>query len=198
VWDLSVKNPFATPGILEGYDVAARPFDIWFHNEGFSPDSRWYVVQDHEGRLRLWDLTARELTKMPIKLKPHGRLGVAWKISADSHWLAVTGFTSTTNLWDLTAPNPSASGIILRGHEGSVLSLAFTPDSRRLITCSHEQARVWNLNLNEVMAQARETAGRELTPEERQQYSLLTPEDSASSENWREESDSLEPPSPSP
>jgi WD40 repeat protein len=49
----------------------------------------------------------------------------------------------TARLWDAETGRQVA---LLRGHEGGVLSAAFSPDGKRVVTASHDEtARLWDV-----------------------------------------------------
>jgi len=52
-----------------------------------------------------------------------------------------------TRLWDLTAEDPISSAQVLE-HDGRLLSVAFSPDSRWLVTVSRGNVRMWDLTLD--------------------------------------------------
>lgn len=66
--------------------------------------------------------------------------------SRDSRWLAVANENAWVRLWVLPETGAIPEPAILRGHLNSVHSLAFTPDSTRLVTlCSNrEAAKFWD------------------------------------------------------
>jgi len=69
--------------------------------------------------------------------------------SPDSHWLASVSEEDATlvRLYDLSAATTGEEKVVtLAGHTGNVSAIAFTPDSRRLITGSDDKtARLWDL-----------------------------------------------------
>ncbi len=70
---------------------------------------------------------------------PNERTGVAFH--PGGRWLAA-GTSEGIAFWPLDWPRPR----VLRGHvAGPVMSLGFTPDSRRLVSCARDGARVWPL-----------------------------------------------------
>lgn len=65
---------------------------------------------------------------------------------APSSWLATGSADGTVRISSLEAEDPSASAIVLRGHEDVVYRVAFSPDSRWLITASLDgSTRIWKL-----------------------------------------------------
>jgi WD40 repeat protein len=94
------------------------------------------------------------------------------EISPDSHWLVTVGYgADTVRLWDLTAADPVDTSVILRGHEGAIISIAISSDSHWIITGSGDKtARRWTLWLDELIDLACHTAGRNLSRQEWGQY----------------------------
>jgi len=66
---------------------------------------------------------------------------------------------------------------VLRGHEGSVPHLGFSPDGRWLISGAYDgTVRQWRLGLDDLIQVACASAGRTLTPAEVEQYLGGTPD----------------------
>jgi WD40 repeat protein len=73
----------------------------------------------------------------------------------------------------LTSDDPAAESPALRGHESEVSAVAFSSDSRWLATGSADKTvRLWRVRVEDLIETARSVAGRELSPEERQQYHI--------------------------
>jgi hypothetical protein len=73
-------------------------------------------------------------------------------------------------LWRL---NAESTDLPLRlAVKNGVNRIAFSQDSRSLIAESGYETLLWPLDREEVIQLARQTVGRELTPEERAQYQI--------------------------
>ncbi len=84
----------------------------------------------------LWDLTAPPHTE---PLRVGDSYGLAF--SPDTSWLATGG--GSVSLWPLARTYPR----VLRGHEGAIAMLAFTPDGTRIVSTSADgSVRVWPLD----------------------------------------------------
>jgi WD40 repeat protein len=59
---------------------------------------------------------------------------------------------------------------VLRGHEGSVPHLSFSPDGSWLVSGAYDGTRLWRLRLDDLIQTACANAGRTLTPAEVEQY----------------------------
>ena len=79
-------------------------------------------------------------------------------------------------VFDLTAADPGATALILRGHEGGVRSVGFSGDGRWAITSGErdQTVRLWDLDINSLIANAKRLAGRGLTETEKQTFSLMS------------------------
>jgi WD40 repeat protein len=60
-------------------------------------------------------------------------------ISPDNQWLVTGSWDKTARLWDLRAKDPSASPVVLRGHEYAVCAVAISPDNRWIVTGSSDK-----------------------------------------------------------
>ena len=141
LWDLRLPRPEASSRSLPGHAGAAREIR-------FSPDSRWLLTVDGGLAARLWDMRAGNPAARPLLLRRYER-GEDYSLlamSQDSHWLATGGpGDRVVRLWNMMHPDPAAAPVVLL-HEGSVSSLAISPDSRWLITGSQDRTvRLWDL-----------------------------------------------------
>jgi WD40 repeat protein/energy-coupling factor transporter ATP-binding protein EcfA2 len=157
VWDMPGLDKTA---VLEGHEDI-----IWA--TAFSPDGRWLATGSMDNTARLWDMN--DLAAEPAVLRGHEDTIEAVAFSPDGRWLATGSQDNTARLWDIN--DPAAEPIILRSHEGYVVNMAFSPDGRWLATGSTDNnTRLWRVQLDELIALACRTAGRNLTPEEWQQF----------------------------
>jgi len=135
----------------------------------FSPDGRWLATSSWYKDATVWDLSAKSPLSSPY-LTPGGSVPVAF--SRDSRW-CVAG----TRVIDLLAKSTKME---LRGHTLGVSSVAITSDNRWVVTGGLDgTARMWEMNLDTLVARARKTIGRELSPKERELYSVPAKNDEA-------------------
>ena len=133
------------------------------NNALISPNGRWLAETSWEadgdaqfmGKLRLWDLSARDPR---TKLSGHTQQGLIFvvRFSPDGRWLAVGGKDGIVRLWDLTAEDPSASLVAFEKQQTGIWGMAISPDSRWLAVGSHEGiARLWDLQTDDANATCR-------------------------------------------
>jgi len=170
LWDLKTKPPGAVQLVLRGHK------DI-VHVMSFSPDGRWlasaadqlYAGGDNE--VRLWDLKADNPAASPLILRGHQVHVTCMAISPDGYWLATGSQDKSVRLWNLRADNPAAVSLVLRGHEGDISTVSFSPDGRWLATGSADgTVRLWPAQIEGLVEIAGQVAGRNLSPEEWDEY----------------------------
>jgi tetratricopeptide (TPR) repeat protein len=135
----------------------------------FSPDGHWLATASDDATAQLWDLTNPDVT--PTVLRGHEAGISAVAFSPDNHWLATASADKTARLWDLTDFEATPTSIVLRGHEASVLAVAFSPDKLWLLTGSADKtARLWPMPQDDLISQACQIAGRNLSTGEWTQF----------------------------
>ncbi len=182
LWDLSAKDPAASPVVLRGQGepvsgVAISPDSHWLviggdlsaKDPAASPvvlnagpkapiwavaiTNRWVVTGSGNGTVRLWDLSAKDPAANPVVLNAGPKVLVtAVAISPDNHWVTA-GSNSVVRLWDLSAKDPATNPVGLPGHVGWV-TVAISPDSHWLVTNydTDNTARLWDLNAKDPAA----------------------------------------------
>lgn len=162
-WDLASlgSQPFAIEPESEEWS------NIW--RMAISNDGNWVVTTRFSRNAQLWDL--RGTRPVPHVIPTH--LGIqSVGFSPDNHWL-VTGSPTNARLWDLTAEDPIQSARVLRGHRENIWAVAFSADSRWLITdASDGKIRRWCLDTPWLIENSRQVVGRELSKEERSNYRI--------------------------
>jgi WD40 repeat protein len=162
LWDLTAANPANSAKVIN-FDPVGRVGSVTF-----SPDGHWLAAGSWNNQAQVQDMT--QLTQAPYKLLGHQGRVFDVRFSPDGQWLATSGEDHRIRLW-----NPKelqAAPIILRGHEAVVHFLSFSADSRWLLSGGTEgnDARLWRVSGEDLITIACRTAGRNLTPEEWQQF----------------------------
>ncbi len=124
----------------------------------FNPDGTVLATGSEDDLARLWNIpellatNSNEPDVSPTVLTGHQASVGDIDFSLDGLWLATAADDGTARLWDMTAiqdspqPNPNTASIILRGHEGFVSSVAFSPDNHWLATGGSDRvARLWDI-----------------------------------------------------
>jgi WD40 repeat protein/energy-coupling factor transporter ATP-binding protein EcfA2 len=160
LWDLVAQNPSANPIILQ---FSGRLFKV-----DFSADGHWFAAASWDNTAQLQDMT--HLAQKPIQLKGHRQRILGMSFSPDSQWLATGSEDQSIRLWN---PNDLTAAPIILSPRSQISdwALTFSSDSRWLVSGhSDGKARLWPLKLEELSHIACQTAGRNLTQEEWQQF----------------------------
>jgi WD40 repeat protein len=127
-----------------------------------------YVLGFHpDAGLELWDCTAEEADRCGVNTKAEvGKLRSAAYFVGEKNYLATGSDDATVRLWlvidDKIEPlkgRRSGEDIILRGHTGSITSIAFSWDGARVVTgCEDKAVKPWDTTRGrEIMTLERHT-----------------------------------------
>ncbi len=107
----------------------------------FSPDGRWLGSGDLAGVVRLWEVT-RRTAWTTLETSEEEVAVTALTFAPDSPTLAVA-VGCAVQLWDVATGKLLAT---LRGHEGQVNCLAYSPDGKCLASGSYDRTvRLWDV-----------------------------------------------------
>lgn len=112
------------------------------HRLAFSPNGKMLATGGRDGQVRIWDVATRsqlasfELTKEDVS-------GLAWR--PDGKALVAGGFGGVLKMWNVETNELLGD---FTGHQGRVLTPAFTSDGSILATCSYEDlsVRLWHVD----------------------------------------------------
>src|SRR6266545_562701 len=161
VWDATTGKNLLT---FSGHGVGIRSSGI-----AFSPDGKWVASSGNDGTIKVWDSeTGAEI----FTLAGHtgSTFGVAF--SPDGQYLATTSVDRTIKIWKLQkAGEQVAEPLTLYGNTGAVYLAVFSPDGTRIISVGRNPiVRVYELNIEDLIALARSRLTRDLTQNECQKY----------------------------
>lgn len=116
-------------------------FEGWCQAVVFSPDSKRFAVSTTDGKISIWEIESGKNLQTFDAKREHYTL--AW--SSDGKYLAAgRGYIS---IWDVLTGQQVKT---LKGHNSSVYSVTFSPDSKLLASASHDgTAKIWNINSGE-------------------------------------------------
>ena len=164
VWDPTADTPNTHITEIRGHQNEMTRFAA-------SADTHWFVTAARgDPTPMLWDMEADDPSAAPIALRGHDATGMDFRrmavssvaVSEDSRWLVTGSADRTARVWDLTADVPTASAIVLRGHEDGVNCVAISADNHWLVTGSEDKtARVWDLTADVPTASAIVLRGHE-------------------------------------
>jgi WD40 repeat protein len=108
-----------------------------------------------DGTARLWDLRQKDPAAKPAVLRGSDGAVSSVAISADNHWVMTGSYDGTARLLDLRAKHPAADAVILQGSRGRFVdAVAMSPDSHWVVTFRDKTARLWLLQVNDLIDRA--------------------------------------------
>jgi WD40 repeat protein len=134
-----------------GGKLACTPgHDDEVHCVSWLSDGRRYITGAADATVRMWD---GELVVHHQRLRDHeGPVGCKY-YSPDGKWLVTGSSGLSTRLWDRDSSlriwnaDNGVEHACLRGHLHQASSIAFSPDSRRLVSMEHPaDVRVWDVD----------------------------------------------------
>jgi WD40 repeat protein/serine/threonine protein kinase/tetratricopeptide (TPR) repeat protein len=165
LWDLSANDP-AHAGV--------ELFKTESTRTAFSPDGHWlftFGTSRTGGVAKVWDLTSVKLMNSARILDGQPYYDAA-AFDPGSRWLVTAGLQNA-ELWDLSMAGFESAPIVLSGHKREVRAARFTPNGRWLATASDDTTvRLYKMDENRLIEQARSQAGRELSDDETRRFNL--------------------------
>ena len=105
----------------------------------FSPDNKLVVTASSDGTARVWSaVSGREMLSLP-----HNAWVYCATFSPDGRYIATGSRDRMARVWDLLNGQLAFPPM---DHGGTVSSVAFSSDGRRLLTTSNETPRLWALS----------------------------------------------------
>lgn len=111
----------------------------------FSPDSQRLATAMEGGRIRIWEV---KTSQEKHRFRPDGPVRIL-RFSPDGKWIAAGIYGKHTSgvwrvqVWNTESGEPVTGPLL---HQNRIYSLEFSPDSRRLVTATYNNAaRVWRV-----------------------------------------------------
>lgn len=158
VWDMKSDDVAGSAALLAKTGSTVQSLE-------FSSDGRWLVSRGERGMAQVWDLSAEPHDTNPFEIPQEAQHKGSIAMSPDSRWLVAREDDKSALLWNLERPNdppvelPSyeappdpatESGrqysAVMQGHDVVAQTVAFSPDSRWLVTRGHQRfASLWHV-----------------------------------------------------
>ena len=192
IWDLSSSNLATTQRLVKIADDDITDLAAL-------PDGR--IALGLNGRVVIYDLSATDGMNTTSLTAPGMEQIFALRLSADGRWLAAAcreSFHYNKQDWlgVFDMHQPDSPPRILRGHEGGVITMDFSPDNGWLATGSVDRTvRLWDMSLEDpspehvaLHAHSSEITALRFTPDGSQ---LLTADAAGELRRWERDLDAL-------
>ena len=111
----------------------------------YSPDGRYFVTGDWEGKIRLWDAETGEIQKT----YEHGQYVHAVAFDRSGRRFATGSSDRTIRVYDVASGELQQT---LVGHGDAVLCVRFAADGNRLVSGGYDNtARIWDIESGQVL-----------------------------------------------
>jgi WD40 repeat protein len=149
-WDVASGLPAQTPLRTSSYAINAMLF---------TADGKTLISANTDNVIIFWNTENRQVSKI---LNGHGASVNSISLSADEKLLASASSDRTVRLWDTATGQPI--GNPLTGQTDRVMYVAFSPDSRALVSANIDtNIVIWNFNIETWREAVCSAAGRNLT-----------------------------------
>jgi WD40 repeat protein len=126
----------------EAYEAA-----IW--NLVFSPDGNVLAAGTFYDHVSMWDVSEQRLVSLFTDLGQAGGKYLKIAFSPNGQLFAVGCYDANVQLWSSSDwLTHSREGTQIRGHQGRIWDLAFSPDSKHLVTTGEDAiVRIWDTSI---------------------------------------------------
>ncbi|OFX23090.1 MAG: hypothetical protein A2041_06150 [Bacteroidetes bacterium GWA2_31_9b] len=133
----------------------------------YNHNGSWLVSGDSKGNVKIWETKNYKLID---NLEGHRSRIYDIEFSPDDNLLASSSLDGTVRMWD--SKNLNNQPVILKDHESWVLSIAFTPDGKKVITSSNQKERIliWSTKSEYMASEIKKYLTRNLTLDEWNAY----------------------------
>jgi WD40 repeat protein len=154
IWDWKTKETRSTPIILNRQEGGATLDSGTLWRASFSKDDRSVVAAASGtnatggGVVLVWDWQSKEGQHKPLVLKSitGGSFSDAVFSPNGRYIAAAGGGQSICMIWELKPEKGWVNSLVLRGHADSLTTVAFSPDSKLILTSSRDGTeRLWSV-----------------------------------------------------